>query len=98
VGDKVLLKVSPWKGVIRYRKRVKLSPRFVRPFKIVARVWEVAYWLELPQELSSIHPTFHVSHLRKCLADEDTRVPLNEIEVDKKLNYMEEPVAIEDRK
>jgi hypothetical protein len=96
--DKVLLKISPWKGVIRYRERGKLSPRFVGPFKIVARVREVVYRLELPEELNNIHPTFHVSHLRKCLADEDARVPLNEIEVDDKLNYVEEPVAIIDKK
>ena len=94
VGDSVLLKVSPWKGVLRFRKRGKLSPRFIGPFKIIARVGKVAYRLELPDELSGIHPTFHVSHLRKCLADEDSYVPLNEIEVDNKLNYIEEPVAI----
>jgi len=94
VGDRVLLKVSPWKGVLRFRKRGKLSPRFIGPFKILARVGKVAYRLELPDELSGIHPTFHVSHLRKCLADEDSYVPLNEIVVDNKLNYIEEPVAI----
>ncbi|KAI3794915.1 hypothetical protein L1987_37556 [Smallanthus sonchifolius] len=63
VGDRVMLKVSPWKGIIRFRKRGKLSPRFVGPFRIMARVGEVAYRLELPDELSGIHPTFHVSHL-----------------------------------
>jgi hypothetical protein len=57
----------------------------------------VVYHLELPEELSSIYPTFHVSHLRKCLADEDAHVPLSEIEVDEKLNYVEEHVAILDR-
>jgi hypothetical protein len=98
VGDKVLLKVSPWKGVIRYQKRGKLSLWFVGPFKIVTRVGEVTYRLELPKELSSINPTFHVSHLRKCLADEDAHVPLREIEVDYKLNYVEELVVILDRK
>jgi len=94
VGDRVLLKVSPWKGVLRFRKRGKLSPRFIGPFKILARVGKVAYRLELPEELSGIHPTFHVSHLRKCLADEDSYVPLNEIVIDNKLNYIEEPIAI----
>ncbi|KAI3811090.1 hypothetical protein L1987_20806 [Smallanthus sonchifolius] len=63
VGDRVMLKVLPWKGIIRFRKRGKLSPRFVGPFRIMARVGEVAYRLELPDELSGIHPTFHVSHL-----------------------------------
>jgi hypothetical protein len=94
VGDRVLLKVSPWKGVLRFRKRGKLSPRFIGPFRIVAKVGKVAYRLELPEELAGIHPTFHVSHLRKCLADESTYVPLSEIEVDNRLNYVEEPIAI----
>ncbi|KAK1421015.1 hypothetical protein QVD17_23053 [Tagetes erecta] len=98
VGDQVMLKVSPWKGVIRFRKRGKLSPRFIGPFKILARVGNVAYRLELPEELTGIHNTFHVSHLRKCLADETSYVSLNDIEVDEKLNYVEEPVAILDRK
>ncbi|KAD4983017.1 hypothetical protein E3N88_19688 [Mikania micrantha] len=98
VGDQVLLKVSPWKGVIRFRKRGKLSPRFIGPFQIIARVGKVAYRLDLPDELSGIHPTFHVSHLRKCLADDVAYVPLNDIEVDEKLNYIEEPVAIIDTK
>ncbi|KAI3819470.1 hypothetical protein L1987_13308 [Smallanthus sonchifolius] len=98
VGDRVMLKVSPWKGIIRFRKRGKLSPRFVRLFRIMARVGEVAYRLELPDELSRIHPTFHVSHLRKCLADELAHVPLTDIEVDNSLNYIEETVAILDRK
>ncbi|KAD6118695.1 hypothetical protein E3N88_09966 [Mikania micrantha] len=98
VGDQVLLKVSPWKGVIRFRKRGKLSPRFIGPFRIMARVGKVAYRLDLPDELSGIHLTFHVSHLRKCLADDVAYVPLNDIEVDEKLNYIEEPVAIVDTK
>ncbi|KAD3068433.1 hypothetical protein E3N88_36313 [Mikania micrantha] len=97
VGDRVLLKVSPWKGLIRFRKRGKLSPRYIGPFKILARIDKVAYRLELPDELSSIHPTFHVSHLRKCLADETSHVLYDKIEVDDKLNYVEEPVAILDR-
>ncbi|KAI3825237.1 hypothetical protein L1987_06718 [Smallanthus sonchifolius] len=98
VGDRFMLKVSPWKGIIRFGKRGKLSLRFVGPFRIMARVGEVAYRLELPDELSGIHPTFHVSHLRKCLADESAHVPLTNIEVDNNLNYIEEPVAILDKK
>ncbi|KAI3776026.1 hypothetical protein L1987_45786 [Smallanthus sonchifolius] len=98
VGDRVMLKVSPWKGIIRFRKRGKLSSRFVRPFRIMARVGEVAYPLKLPDKLSGIHPTFHVSHLRKCLEDESAHVPLTTIEVDNSLNYIEEPMAILDRK
>ncbi|KAI3828159.1 hypothetical protein L1987_02256 [Smallanthus sonchifolius] len=98
IGDQVLLKVSHWKGIIRFRKRGKLSTRFIGPFKILARVGEVAYRVELPDELSEIHQTFHVSHLRKCLADESAHVPLDDIEVDNSLNYIEEPVSILDRK
>ncbi|KAI3712329.1 hypothetical protein L1987_70880 [Smallanthus sonchifolius] len=98
VGDFVLLKVSPWKRVIRFRKRGKLSPRFIRLFKVMARVGVVAYRLELPEGLSRLHNTFHVSHLRKCLAEESTFVPLDDIELDERLNYVEEPVAILDRK
>ncbi|KAI3776002.1 hypothetical protein L1987_45762 [Smallanthus sonchifolius] len=97
VGDMVLLKVSPWKGIIRFRKRGKLSPRFIESFKILARVGQVAYRLDLPVEFSGIHPTFHVSHLRKCLADDTAHMPYDEIEVYKILNYVEEPIAILDR-
>nr|XP_043616059.1 uncharacterized protein LOC122587975 [Erigeron canadensis] len=94
VGDRVMLKVSPWKGLLRFCKRGKLSPRFIGPFRVLARVGKLAYQLELPEELSRIHSTFHVSQLRKCLVDDATCVPLNEIELDKKLTYVEEPVAI----
>ncbi|KAD5802769.1 hypothetical protein E3N88_14129 [Mikania micrantha] len=98
VGDRVLLKVSPWKGIIRFRKRGKLSPRYIGPFPIKARVGKVAYRLDLPEELNGIHPTFHVSHLRKYVADEQAHVPLDDVEVDDRLNYIEEPVAIVDTK
>ncbi|XP_022024585.2 uncharacterized protein LOC110924918 [Helianthus annuus] len=98
VGDKVMLKVSPWKGIIRFRKRGKLSPRFIGPFRITERVGKVAYHLELPDELSGIHNTFHVSHLRKCLADETARIHYDDIEVDTSLNYVVNPIAILDRK
>ncbi|XP_035840149.1 uncharacterized protein LOC118487422 [Helianthus annuus] len=94
----VMLKVSPWKGVIRFRKRGKLSPRFIGPFKIIERVGKVAYRLELPEELSGIHGTFHVSQLRKCLAEETTYIHYDAIEVDNSLNYAVRPLEILDRK
>ncbi|GJU57616.1 putative reverse transcriptase domain-containing protein [Tanacetum coccineum] len=97
VGDKVMLKVSPWKGVIRFGKRGKLNPRYIGPFKILAKVGTVAYQLELPEQLSRVHSTFHVSNLKKCLSDEPLAIPLDEIHVDDKLNFIEEPVEIMDR-
>ncbi|GJV51088.1 putative reverse transcriptase domain-containing protein [Tanacetum coccineum] len=97
VGNMVLLKVSPWKGVVRFGKRGKLSPRYIGPFKIVARVGPVAYTLELPKELKGIHSTFHVSNLKKCLAEGDVVVPMEEIQLDDKLHMIEEPVEIVDR-
>ncbi|GKD04293.1 putative reverse transcriptase domain-containing protein [Tanacetum coccineum] len=94
VGDMVLLKVSPWKGAVCFGKREKLSPRYIGPFKIVARVGPVAYTLELPEELKGIHSTFHVSNLKKCLAKGDVVVPMEEIQLDDKLHMIEEPVEI----
>ncbi|GJX61739.1 putative reverse transcriptase domain-containing protein [Tanacetum coccineum] len=85
VGDKVMLKVSPWKGVIRFGKRGKLNPRYIGPFKIIAKVGTVAYRLELPEKLSRVHSTFHVSKLKKCMADEPLAIPLDESKVDEKL-------------
>ncbi|KAD6454386.1 hypothetical protein E3N88_09092 [Mikania micrantha] len=95
VGDRVMLKVSPWKGIFRFGKRGKLSPRFVGPFKILERIGSVAYRLELPLELSNIHDVFHVSNLKKCLTDESLIVPLEEIHIDEKLQFSEEPVEEE---
>ncbi|GJV64297.1 putative reverse transcriptase domain-containing protein [Tanacetum coccineum] len=94
VGDYVLLKVSPWKGVVRFGKKGKLAPRFVGPFEIIEKVGPVAYRLDLPEELNGVHDTFHVSNLKKCLADPTLQVPLDEIRVDVKLNFVEEPVEI----
>nr|GEZ74789.1 hypothetical protein [Tanacetum cinerariifolium] len=97
VGDKVMLKVSPWKGVICFDKRGKLNPRYIGPFKILAKVGTIAYRLELPEQLSRVHSTFHVLKLKKCMADELLAIPLDEIQVDDKLNFIEEPVEIMDR-
>ncbi|KAI3770814.1 hypothetical protein L6452_01958 [Arctium lappa] len=98
VGDRVMLKVSPWKGIIRFKKRGKLSPRFLGPFKVLKRVGLQAYQLELPPKLSRIHNTFHVCYLRKCLAVEDNVIPLSELRVDEGNRCVEEPDAILERK
>nr|GEW52036.1 putative reverse transcriptase domain-containing protein [Tanacetum cinerariifolium] len=97
VGDKVMLKVSPWKGVIRFGKRGKLSPRFIGSFKIIERIGPVAYKLELPDKLRGIHETFHVSNLKRCFVNDDVIIPLDEVQLDDKLHFVEEPVEIMDR-
>ncbi|GJR13213.1 reverse transcriptase domain-containing protein [Tanacetum coccineum] len=94
--DGVMLKVFPWKGVVRFAKWGKLSPRYVRPFKVLEKVRAVAYKLKLPQELSRVHNTFHVSNLKKCYADEPLAVPLDGLHIDYKLHFVEEPVEIMD--
>nr|GEZ71914.1 putative reverse transcriptase domain-containing protein [Tanacetum cinerariifolium] len=97
VGDKVLLKVSSRKGVVPFGKRSNLSPRYVGPFEIVERIGPVAYRLRLPKELVGVHDTFHVSNLKKCLADVNLHVPPDEVKVDDKLCFVEEPIEILDR-
>ncbi|KAD4179810.1 hypothetical protein E3N88_28401 [Mikania micrantha] len=97
VGDMILLKVSPWKGVVRFGKKGKLAPRYVGPFKILERIGKVAYKLELPPELSNVHPMFHVSNLTKRLADQDLQVPLDDIRIDDTMHFVEKPVEIMDR-
>ncbi|KAI3682698.1 hypothetical protein L1987_82867 [Smallanthus sonchifolius] len=97
VGDFVLLKVSPWKGVIRFGKKGKLAPRYVGPFKILERIRKVAYKLDLPPSLGNVHPTFHVSNLKKCLADENLHIPLDDVHIDETMHFVKRPVEIMDR-
>ncbi|GJU04279.1 hypothetical protein Tco_1114617 [Tanacetum coccineum] len=97
VGDRVMLKVSPRKGVIRFGKRGKLNPQYIGPYKILKKVGPVAYTLELPEELSNVHNTFHVSNLKKCLSDKSLVIPMKELRLDNKLNFVEEPIEIIDR-
>ncbi|GJT05013.1 putative reverse transcriptase domain-containing protein [Tanacetum coccineum] len=96
VGDKVMLKVLPWKGVIHFGKQGKLNPKYVGPFKVLGNVGEVAYKLELPEELSRVHNTFHVSNLKKCYADEPLAVLLDGLHFNDKLQLVEEPIEIVD--
>nr|GEV40848.1 putative reverse transcriptase domain-containing protein [Tanacetum cinerariifolium] len=84
VGDHLLLKVTPWKSVVRFGKKGKLAPRYVASFEILERIGLVAFRLRLPEELNSVHDTFHVSNLKKCLADTNLHVPLEEIKIEKK--------------
>ncbi|GJT51736.1 putative reverse transcriptase domain-containing protein [Tanacetum coccineum] len=95
--EKELTMMSPHKGVIRFGKRGKLNPWYIGPFKILKRVGPVAYKLDLPKELINVHNTFHVSNIKKCLSDESLVIPMKELRLDDKLNFVEEPVEIMDR-
>ncbi|GJU72334.1 putative reverse transcriptase domain, ribonuclease H-like domain, aspartic peptidase domain protein [Tanacetum coccineum] len=97
VGDRVMLKVLPQKSVIQFGKRGKLNPRYIRPFKILDRISPVAYKLELSEELGNVHNTFHVSNLKKCLSDESLVIPMKELQLDEKLNFVKEPIEITDQ-
>nr|GEX49469.1 putative reverse transcriptase domain-containing protein [Tanacetum cinerariifolium] len=97
IGDRVMLKVSPHKGVIRFGKQGKLNPWYIGPFKVLKQIGPVAYIIELPEELRNFHNTFHVSDLKKCLSDESLVIPIKELRLDDNLNFMEEPVEIMDQ-
>ncbi|CAN6678896.1 unnamed protein product [Malus baccata var. baccata] len=89
--------LSPWKGVVRFGKRGKLSPRYIGPYQITERIGAVAYRLELPPELSQIHNVFHISMLRKYVSDPSHVIQLEPLEVSPDVSYVEEPVAILDQ-
>ncbi|GJV83223.1 putative reverse transcriptase domain-containing protein [Tanacetum coccineum] len=92
------IKAAPFKAlIVRFGKRGKLNPRYVSLFKVIERVRTVAYKLELPQQLSRVHNTFYVSNLKKCLSDESLVIPLEELHVDDKLRFVEEPIEVVDR-
>jgi len=98
VGDKVLLRVSPMKGVMRFGKKGKLSQKFIGPYEILDRIGEVAYRLALPPCLAKVHNVFHVSQLRKYLSDPSHVIAPETIELDDSLTYEEIPIKILDRK
>ena len=96
VGDHVFLKVMPKRGVVRFRKRGKLSPRFIDSFKILERIGNVAYRLALPPNMSGAHEVFHVSMLRKYTPDPAHVMDWGQIEVDTDGTFEEGPVCILD--
>nr|GEU35310.1 putative reverse transcriptase domain-containing protein [Tanacetum cinerariifolium] len=96
VSDRFMLKVSPWKRVVYFGKRGKLNPRCIRPFKVLAKVRPISYKLELPQKLSRVHNTCHVSNLKKCYTDEPLAISLDGLHFDNKLYFVEEPIKIMD--
>jgi hypothetical protein len=101
VGDRAYLRVSPLRGIKRFGIKGKLAPRFIGPYKILARKGEVAYKLELPEVLAAVHDVFHVSQLKKChpgMADTPLRdtVPLDEVQLESDLTYEEKPIKILD--
>ncbi|XP_059306889.1 uncharacterized protein LOC132058381 [Lycium ferocissimum] len=85
------------KGVMRFGKKGKLSPRYIGPYQIVRTIGKVAYELDLPADLGAVHPVFHVSMLRKCIGDPSRVFPVDDIQITEELSYEEQPIAILDR-
>ena len=98
MGDRVFLKVSPWKGVLRFGRREKLRPRYIGPYEIIARVGPVAYRLDLPPELSKVHNVFHVSMLRKYIPNPSHVLRDQPVELKDNLTYKEQSMQIVDRR
>ena len=92
VGDHVFQKISPTRGVMRFGKSGKLSPRYVGPFEILKRVGEVAYQLALPPTLTSTHDVFHVSMLKKYVLDDSHRIDYSDLDIREDMSYVEVPV------
>jgi hypothetical protein len=94
VGDFIYLKVSPMRGLRRFKVRGKLAPRFIGPFKILEKRGGVAYQLELPSQLSDVHDVFHVSQLKKCLRVPEEQIPMEDLYAKEDLSYQEHPIRI----
>jgi hypothetical protein len=94
VGDFVYLKVSPIRGLRRFKVKGKLAPRYIGPFQILERRGEVAYQLNLPPQLSGVHNVFHISQLKKCLRVPEEQLPMEELNIQEDLSYSEYPVKI----
>ena len=94
IGDFVYLKVSPVRGLRRFKVKGKLAPRYIGPFQILQRMGEVAYQLELPPQLADVHNVFHVSQLKKCLRVPEEQIPIEELNVQEDMTYAEYPVKI----
>ena len=97
VGDKVFLKVAPWKHMLRFGMKGKLAPRYIGPFEVTRRIGPVAYKLNLPSDLAKIHDVFHVSMLRKAEVDPSRVLPHVSVEVDDNLAMEVKPVKVLDR-
>jgi hypothetical protein len=94
VDDYVYLKVSPMRGIRMFNVKGKLAPRYIGPFKVLERKGEVAYCLELPTSLLGVHDVFHISQLKKCLRVPEEQAPLDVLDVQEDLTYIEHPVKI----